>query len=241
MTRRDGPDLILAVDVKRPAEAERILDPLKGNLRYVKIGPRLFAAGGMRFVRRVIRAGFSVFLDLKLHDIPNTVAEAVDLFARNGIWALTLHASGGEEMLRAAGSAKVGAGSALMLLGVTVLTSMDQRSLDMTSPGSGLQGTILSRARLCEDCGLDGIVCSPRDLPLIVPRFTDRLVTVVPGIRDGQGVQDDQKRTASLEDALEMGADYVVIGRPIVRAPLPLEAMSAYSERLERWRGNNGY
>ncbi|HAK40565.1 MAG TPA: orotidine-5'-phosphate decarboxylase [Synergistales bacterium] len=241
MTRRDGPDLILAVDVKRPAEAERILDPLKENLRYVKIGPRLFAAGGMRFVRRVIRAGFSVFLDLKLHDIPNTVAEAVDLFARNGIWALTLHASGGEEMLRAAGSAKVGAGSALMLLGVTVLTSMDQRSLDMTSPGSGLQGTILSRARLCEDCGLDGIVCSPRDLPLVVPRFTDRLVTVVPGIRDGQGARDDQKRTASLEDALEMGADYVVIGRPIVRAPLPLEAMSEYSERLERWRGNNGY
>ena len=187
MTRRDGPDLILAVDVKRPAEAERILDPLKGNLRYVKIGPRLFAAGGMRFVRRVIRAGFSVFLDLKLHDIPNTVAEAVDLFARNGIWALTLHASGGEEMLRAAGSAKVGAGSALMLLGVTVLTSMDQRSLDMTSPGSGLQGTILSRARLCEDCGLDGIVCSPRDLPLIVPRFTDRLVTVVPGIGTVRG------------------------------------------------------
>jgi len=165
MTRKDGPGLILAVDVKRPAEAERILDLLKENLRYVKIGPRLFAAGGMQFVRRVMRAGFRVFLDLKLHDIPNTVAEAVDLFARKGIWALTLHASGGEEMLRAAVSAKAGVGSSLMLLGVTVLTSMDQISLDMISPGSALQGTILSRARLCEDCGLEGIVCSQRSSP----------------------------------------------------------------------------
>lgn len=238
--KSEGPSIILALDVKEPAEAEGLLETLGAHLRYVKIGPRLFAAGGLSFVRRVKRAGFEVFLDLKLHDIPNTISEAVDLLARSGIWALTLHASGGEDMLKAALSAKVQARSDVLLLGVTVLTSIDQLSLDRSSPGSRLRETLESRAFLCKDCGFDGIVCSPRDLSLLGNLFTEGFVSVVPGIRDGKESLDDQKRTARLEEAMDRGADFIVIGRPIIKAPSPLKAMVDFAERLERWRSLNG-
>lgn len=237
--KREGPGLILALDVKEPVEAERLLETLGAHLRHVKVGPRLFSAGGLSFVRRVMSAGFKVFLDLKLHDIPNTISEAVDLLARSGIWALTLHASGGEDMLRAALSAKDQAHSDVLLLGVTVLTSVDQRSLDKSCPGSRLRNTLESRALLCKDCGFDGIVCSPRDLPLLGKFFTEEFLRVVPGIRDGKESLDDQKRTAGLEEAMDMGADFVVIGRPIIKASSPVEAMAHFSERLERWRSIN--
>ena len=237
--KSDGPAIILAMDVRKPIEAERILETLRTHLRHVKIGPRLFSAGGMPFVRRVIRAGFEVFLDLKLHDIPNTIAETVDLLARSGIWALTLHASGGEQMLKAAVSAKQRAQSEVLLLGVTLLTSIDQPGLDRSSPGSELEETIRSRALLCRECGFDGIVCSPRDLPLLEGLIPERFLRVVPGIRDGGVSRDDQKRTAGLEEAMNMGADFVVIGRPVIQSDSPKEAMASFTERLDLWRRSN--
>ena len=237
--KKGRPGIILALDVRRPSEAERILETLGTHLRHVKIGPRLFSAGGMPFVRRVIRAGFEVFLDLKLHDIPNTIAEAVDLLARSGIWALTLHASGGEEMLKAAVLAKRGARSEVLLLGVTVLTSLDQPSLDRSSPGSKLRETIKSRALLCKECGFDGVVCSPRDLLLLDGLLPGGFLRVVPGIRDGEVSRDDQKRTAGMEEAMDMGADFVVIGRPVIRSSSPTETMARFAERLDLWRKTN--
>lgn len=232
MDRRTN-KIILAADLASPAEAETLLELLSEDLVHVKIGPRLFASGGISFVNRVIRMGFKVFLDLKLHDIPNTVSSAVDYFASQGIWALTVHSAGGAAMLQAARSANLSAGGEMMLFGVTVLTSLDSSSWDEVNPGCPLQQVLKNRAAICAACKMDGIVCSPTDLPLLAPDFGGRLKMVVPGIRDTAG-GDDQMRTASPEDALKNGADYLVVGRPIIRANSPAKALAEMIERVER-------
>ncbi len=232
------PGIILAADFGNTSEAIEVLENLKSDLLYVKIGPGLFASGGMGFVREVIESGFRVFLDLKLHDIPNTVSSAVDFFSRSGIWALTLHAAGGSGMLEAASRTNALAGGEMMLLGVTVLTSLDGEEWKKVCPGCIMTEALESRACLCKKSGLDGIVCAPSDLALLVPGFRNDLVMVVPGIRDGFP-EDDQKRTASIEEALDNGADYVVVGRPVLRAPSPKEALNELAARLERWKEGN--
>ena len=143
-------------------------------------------------------------------------------------------------MLKAAVSAKGGARSEVLLLGVTVLTSIDQRGLDRSSPGSELRQSIKCRALLCKECGFDGIVCSPRDLPLLDGLLPVGFLRVVPGIRDGQVSRDDQKRTAGIEEALDMGADFVVIGRPVIQSSSLVGAMARFAERLDLWRKTNG-
>ncbi|MDT8284029.1 MAG: orotidine-5'-phosphate decarboxylase [Thermovirgaceae bacterium] len=233
MKDRNTHKIILAADLSSPSEAEDLLDLLREDLVHVKIGPRLFASGGIPFVNRVIRMGFKVFLDLKLHDIPNTVSSAVDYFASQGIWALTIHSAGGAAMLQAARSANRFAGDEMLLFGVTVLTSLAPSSWDEVNPGCSLQEALKNRAAICSACKMDGIVCSPTDLPLLVPDFGGRLKMVVPGIRDNAG-GDDQMRTASPEDALKMGADYLVVGRPIIRANSPAKALQEMTERVER-------
>ncbi|GAB6280658.1 MAG: orotidine-5'-phosphate decarboxylase [Thermovirga sp.] len=224
--------IILAADLRTPCEAEPLLDQLGEHLVHVKIGPRLFASGGMAFVDRVIGMGFKVFLDLKLHDIPNTISSAVDFFASKGIWAITLHSSGGLSMLEAAASVNRTKGGEMMLLGVTVLTSLDSKGWNEVNPGCDMVQALKSRASLCAEAGMDGLVCSPTDLPLIAPGLGGSLKLVVPGIRDGDNL-DDQRRTASIEEALHMGADYLVIGRPILKAVSPGEALKDIITRME--------
>lgn len=236
--RGEKPGIILAADLASTSEAIRVLEDLKEDLYHVKIGPRLFASGGMDFVHEVIKKGFRVFLDLKLHDIPNTVSSAVDFFSRSGIWALTVHAAGGCSMLEAASRANARAGGEMMLLGVTILTSLDREEWQTVCPGCLMAEALESRAALCRECGIDGIVCSPSDLPILVPGFKQDLTMVVPGIRDGHP-GDDQKRTASIEDALNRGADYVVVGRPVLTAPSPGKALKDLAFRLERWEMAN--
>lgn len=235
---KKGKRIILAADLATPREAESLLDQLGEDLIYVKIGPRLFAAGGMSFIGRVAGMGFKVFLDLKLHDIPNTVSSAVDFFASKGIWALTLHSSGGLSMLEAAVSANRVRGGEMMLLGVTVLTSLDLKAWDEISPGCNMDQALKSRASICAKAEMDGLVCSPTDLSIIAPCFGGRLKLVVPGIRDGEGL-DDQRRTASPEEALNMGADYLVIGRPILKAASPERALKDIIARTEGLGGKN--
>jgi orotidine-5'-phosphate decarboxylase len=167
------------------------------SLEYVKVGPRLFALEGRRFVEGLVRDGYKVFLDLKLHDIPNTVAGAVDALAGLGLWALTLHSGGGREMLVAAANARDAAGSTMHLLGVSVLTSVDDatwKSVGGAAPwrNGGLAGPALRR------CGRGRLVCSPRELEAVRQAVGGSLLTVVPGIRPVAG-GDDQKRTASAE------------------------------------------
>ena len=208
--------LILALDVERPDEGRDLLTSLAGGLKYVKIGHQLYARGGTRFLHEVMGMGFSIFLDLKLHDIPNTILQAVDALAREGLWALTLHCAGGRRMLEEARRARDMCGSKMFLLGVTVLTSFDDASWDEVAPGCPLSSALEKRAALCRQTGMDGIVCSPLDLATVRAEGSG-LFTVVPGVRP-ESASDDQARAATPARAIEEGADYIVVGRPILRS-----------------------
>jgi orotidine-5'-phosphate decarboxylase len=230
MRKKDGAaKIIAALDLPTGEMALRFLEKMgcgtdaEGDipLEYVKVGPRLFALEGRRFVEGLVREGYKVFLDLKLHDIPNTVAGAVDALAGLGLWALTLHAGGGGEMLRAAVNARDAAESAMHLLGVSVLTSVDDATWKRIGGAGSVAEAVVLRARLCADAGVDGLVCSPRELEAVRQAVGGSLLTVVPGIRPVEG-GDDQKRTASAESAVRNGADYLVVGRPLLTAENPL-------------------
>ena len=213
---KDQTPLILALDVATPRAALEILDEAGDSLSFIKIGHQLYALGGLQFVRDIMKRGYRVFLDLKLHDIPNTILQAVDALAREGLWALTLHCAGGRRMLEEARRARDMCGSKMFLLGVTVLTSFDDASWDEVAPGCPLSSALEKRAALCRQTGMDGIVCSPLDLATVRAEGSG-LFTVVPGVRP-ESASDDQARAATPARAIEEGADYIVVGRPILRS-----------------------
>jgi len=223
--------LILALDVVRLEEGRELLASLEGELKYVKIGHQLYARGGVPFLREIGKMGFSVFLDIKLHDIPNTIFQAVDPLASEGLWALTLHCGGGRKMLEEAVRAKEKCGSKTNLLGVTVLTSFDESSWAEVAPGCPLSGALEQRAALCRETGIDGIVCSPLDLP-VVRRAGSGLFTVVPGVRPASA-DDDQARVATPQKTIANGADYIVVGRPILNAPDRICAVKQIAASIE--------
>lgn len=204
--------VIAALDLETPEEALQVASGLEGVLTHVKVGPRLFAMGGTALVE-ALSSRFEVFLDLKLCDIPNTVAMAVEALSRMGIWALTLHACGGRRMLQEARSAS---GGRTKLLGVTVLTSLDEGSFEEVCPGAKLGSTIRRRMELCAEAHLDGLVCSPLDLKLLPPACSG-MIKVTPGVR-APGEADDQARRATPFEAFSAGSDFLVIGRPLLRA-----------------------
>ncbi|MGI6251989.1 MAG: orotidine-5'-phosphate decarboxylase [Aminivibrio sp.] len=223
--------LILALDVDRTEEARELLSALRGELKYVKIGHGLYARGGLPFLREVTAMGYSVFLDIKLHDIPNTVFMAVDILASEGLWALTLHSGGGRKMLEEARRAKEGRSSKINLLGVTVLTSFDEESWEEAAPGCSMGLALERRASLCREAGMDGIVCSPLDLA-VVKAAGGELFTVVPGVRPTAS-SDDQARQAAPGEAVKNGADYLVVGRPILKASDRASAARAIAGEIE--------
>jgi orotidine-5'-phosphate decarboxylase len=200
----------------------------------VKLGLEFFTAQGPRGVEAVQAAvGLPVFLDLKLHDIPNTVAGAVRAAAGLGVAMLTLHAAGGRAMLEAAASAAAGASTRPVLLGVTVLTSLDAADLAATGVTVPLADHALELGRLSLAAGLDGLVCSAQEIARLRRAFGSGPKLVVPGIRPA-GADDDQKRTMSPAEALALGADVLVIGRPITRAGSPVAAAAAIAGQLRR-------
>ena len=224
--------LILALDVPAPDVARDFLDKLDRAAQYVKIGPRLYAMGGLPFVKEIIARGYDVFLDLKLHDIPNTVASAVEPLADAGLWALTLHTSGGYEMMARSVAMRDKVGSATMLLGITVLTSLGGELWSDAHPGCDMNEALVSRAKTAERAGLDGIVCSPIDLTLL-SGHAKNLLRVVPGIRAKRVSTEDQTRVATAADAAKAGASYIVVGRPILEAADPIAATTDILKTLE--------
>ena len=229
--------LILALDVEEVDEGRELLSGLRGALKYVKIGHQLYARGGAPFLREIQAMGYSVFLDIKLHDIPNTIFMAVGALASEGLWALTLHCGGGRAMLEEARRARERSGARLNLLGVTVLTSFDEASWAEVAPGCPLAEALEKRAALCRETGTDGIVCAPLDLP-VVRAAGAGLFTVVPGIRPAKA-DDDQVRVMTPRKAMENGADYIVVGRPIVNAPDRITAAKEIAGAIEEglaWR-----
>ena len=218
-------DLILALDVPTREEAAPILRQLRGQLRWVKIGLQMFTAYGPDYVREVAGMGFSVFLDLKLHDIPNTVAKAVESLAPLPISMLTLHCAGGGEMMRAARAAQQKHHPNLLLLGVTVLTSMDTAGLAEIGVTHAAADQVARLGRLAADSGLRGLVCSPLEVALLRGSLPAGMQLITPGIRPAsEAGGDDQKRVMTPADAARAGSTYIVVGRPILKAADPAAA-----------------
>ena len=226
-------DLILALDVPTREAAAPILRQLRGQLRWVKIGLQMFTAYGPNYVREVAGMGFQVFLDLKLHDIPNTVAKAVESLAPLPISMLTLHTAGGSEMMRAALAAQQKHNPKLLLLGVTVLTSMDSAGLAEIGVSSPSAQQVARLGRLAADSGLRGLVCSPLEVELLRKTLPADMQLITPGIRPAsEAGSDDQKRVMTPADAARAGSTYIVVGRPILQAADPAAAARAILAEL---------
>ena len=226
-------DVIIALDFPTKAETLAFLDRFPdGEKPFVKIGMELYYAEGPAVIREMKARGHKIFLDLKLHDIPNTVRRAMAVLSRLDVDMVNLHAAGASEMMRAAlegltrpdGSCKPGSGRPL-LIAVTQLTSTDAAALkNELLIDTPMAETVLSYARNAARCGLDGVVCSPLEAALVKERCGESFLTVTPGIRFAGGDAGDQKRIMTPERAGKSGCDYIVVGRPITQAPDPVEA-----------------
>ncbi|MFH1498539.1 MAG: orotidine-5'-phosphate decarboxylase [Verrucomicrobiota bacterium] len=226
-------DLILALDVPTREQAAPVLRQLRGSLSWVKIGLQMFTAYGPDYVKAVADEGFNIFLDLKLHDIPNTVAKAVESLAPLPIGMLTLHTSGGREMMQRAVEAQRATRPDLLLLGVTVLTSMDATGLGELGVAPDPAAQVTRLGKLAADSGLSGLVCSPLEVAQLRSVLPGNVQLVTPGIRPaGESGGDDQKRVMTPANAARAGSSYIVVGRPILKAPDPAAAARAIIAEL---------
>lgn len=218
------PRLIMALDVPAVSEALALVDRFEGRCDFYKIGLELFTAEGPSLVATLRARGLDVFLDLKLHDIPNTVRQAARRAAAHDVRLLTVHASGGEAMLAAAVD---GAGDRCGILGVTVLTSLEPAELAAAwgrGPWIDVRSEVLRLAGLAQEAGAHGIVCSGAELPAVVERFGTRLAPLVPGLRPTGAAVHDQARVVTPETAAAQGARYLILGRAVTEAADPLHA-----------------
>jgi len=223
--------LIVALDVASAADARRLVERLDGAAGMLKVGSQLFTAAGPDFVRELVGRGEKVFLDLKFHDIPNTVAHAVSAGCQLGVSLLDLHALGGGAMLEAGVAVLPAMGT--RLLAVTILTSHDEEGLQAIGVSGGLPDAVRRLARLALRARVDGVVASPHEVEMIRGECGPDLLIVTPGIRPGGASRDDQARHATPAAALAAGADYVVVGRPITESADPARAARAIVRELE--------
>jgi orotidine-5'-phosphate decarboxylase len=223
--------IIVALDVATAKEALRLINLLSDDVGLFKIGLQSYTAEGPALIRPISSLGSKVFLDLKLHDIPNTVAKAVEAAGKLGVRMLTVHLSGGSEMLRAAVRAR---NSEMLLLGVTVLTSSTDEILAETGIAEKTSDHVLRLARLGVASGIDGLVASPHEARMLRAEFGDKIKIVTPGIRPAGSDPGDQKRFATPREAIDFGADYLVIGRPVTGVSDPKTAVQSVVEELAR-------
>jgi orotidine-5'-phosphate decarboxylase len=228
MTPRDR--LIVALDVADAATARAMVDRLAGHVGMFKVGSQIFTAAGPDFVREVIARGEKVFLDLKFHDIPNTVAGAVSAAGQLGVSLVDVHALGGKEMLEAAVGALPAMG--IRLLAITILTSHDEKSLGSIGVGGSVADSVRRLAVLAKGAGADGVVASPQEVALVREACGTDFLIVTPGIRAAGAARGDQARTATPAAAVAAGADYIVVGRPILEAHDPAAAADAIVREL---------
>ena len=222
--------IIVALDVPTKAKALALVSSLSEAVSIYKIGLQLYTAEGPEIVRAVAATGAKVFLDLKLHDIPNTVAKAVEAAAELGVQMLTVHLSGGRQMLSAAVGAKP---PNLLLLGVTVLTSANQETLRETGVNSGIEEQVLRLAELGQQTAIDGLITSSQEVQTLRDRLGDEIKLITPGVRPNWAPANDQKRFTTPNEALKNGADYLVIGRPITGHPEPRSAVERLLSEIE--------
>lgn len=228
-----NPKIIVALDYADAKSALKLVEQLDPTLCRLKVGKELFTAEGPQFVTQLVRANFGVFLDLKFHDIPNTVAKACAAASDLGVWMLNVHASGGLEMMQAAREAVNHSESKPLLIAVTVLTSMNQAALNQIGVPVDLTQHVLNLATLTKRANLDGVVCSALEATMLRTQIGPEFCLVTPGIRPANANQDDQSRVVTPADALKNGAHYLVIGRPITQAENPLNALQAIHAECE--------
>lgn len=229
---QDSKRLIVALDFPEVASAEAMLTRLDPALCRVKVGKELFTRGGPQMVERIHKQGFEVFLDLKFHDIPNTVAGAVKAAAELGVWMVNVHAGGGGTMMRAAREA-IGSNSSTLLIAVTVLTSLGQEDLTEVGLEVDPETHVLRLAALAQKSGMDGVVCSAREISPLRAVLDKNFLLVTPGIRPASDSADDQKRTQTPAEAVRLGGDYLVIGRPITQAADPRAKLLQVIEEIQ--------
>ncbi|MDD1713463.1 MAG: orotidine-5'-phosphate decarboxylase, partial [Methanoregulaceae archaeon] len=224
--------MIVALDYARAEDALGLVARLDPGLCRLKVGKELFTTAGPTFVEGLVARGFDVFLDLKFHDIPNTVAQACKAAARLGVWMLNVHGLGGRRMLSAARESLEGLSSRPKLIAVTVLTSMGREDLQEIGIADEPQAMVLRLAKLAQSSGLDGVVCSAHEAPLLKHELGAGFCLVTPGIRLAASSQDDQVRVTTPREAVRLGADYLVIGRPITQAKEPLQVLQDINQEL---------
>jgi orotidine-5'-phosphate decarboxylase len=232
--RSDAARVIVALDFPRAADAAALCDRLDPDLCRLKVGKELFTRAGPGFVETTVARGFDVFLDLKYHDIPNTVAAACDAAADLGVWMINVHAAGGRRMMTAAAERLAARDARPLLIAVTVLTSLDAGDLAEVGIDIPPEKQVERLAALAEACGLDGVVCSPREVPLLRRERSAGFRLVTPGVRPAGSEMGDQKRVMTPGEAISAGADYLVVGRPITAAADPLASLRAIDAEVRQ-------
>ena len=225
--RNNDSKVIVALDYADAAGALELVNQLDPALCKLKVGKELFTAAGPQLIEKLIAKDFKVFLDLKFHDIPNTVAKACEAASNLGVWMLNVHASGGSAMMQAALEGVNKSNHQPYLIAVTVLTSMNQASLNEIGIEASVENQVLKLARLTQQAGLHGVVCSALEAQLLKQHLPAEFLLVTPGIRPFNVIQDDQSRVVTPSQAMHMGVSYLVIGRPITQAADPLKALEA--------------
>jgi orotidine-5'-phosphate decarboxylase len=229
---RDPKQIIVALDFPDAASTLRMLDALDPALCRVKVGKELFTRCGPDLVRQIGKAGFDIFLDLKFHDIPNTVAGAVAAAAELGVWMVNVHASGGRAMLEAARKS-LGSGGNTLLTAVTVLTSLSAEDLHSVGVSDAPEQQVLRLAMLAASCGLDGVVCSAQEIDSLRRNLPREFLLVTPGIRPAGDAAGDQKRVETPGTAIARGSSYLVIGRPITQAADPVAKLREIAQEIQ--------
>jgi orotidine-5'-phosphate decarboxylase len=230
--RDAGPRIIVALDFPQPQPALELAARLAPGQCRLKVGFELFASAGPAIVESLVTRGFDVFLDLKFHDIPNTVASACRAAAALGVWMINVHALGGRRMMAAAREAIDNASRRPLLIGVTILTSHSGQDLTEVGLSANPDAEVLRLARLGQSAGLDGVVCSAQEVPRLRREFGGGFCLVTPGIRPHGAAAGDQARTMTPAQAVAAGSDYLVIGRPITGAPDPVGILESIQKEI---------
>lgn len=224
--------IIIALDYPSAETANVLLGQLDPARCRLKVGKELFTATGPAFVSKLVQQGFDVFLDLKFHDIPNTVAKACQAAAELGVWMLNVHALGGGRMLAAAREAINSASHQPLLIAVTILTSMGSEELEQIGLAGDAKQHVKHLAHLAQAAGIDGVVCSPQEVAMLRKHMPPSFKLVTPGIRPKGAVIGDQTRIMTPAEAMTAGSDYLVIGRPITQQPDPMAALAAIEKDI---------
>jgi orotidine-5'-phosphate decarboxylase len=225
--------IIIALDYPSPEPALALAKQLDPQRCRLKIGKELFTRSGPQVVETLVAQGFDIFLDLKYHDIPNTVAKACAAAADLGVWMMNVHALGGPAMMLAAKQALGDQSDRPLLIAVTLLTSMDQSTFEQIGLQGSITDTVLRLAKLADDSGLDGVVCSAQEASQLRDQRGADFQLITPGIRPANSIQGDQHRTMTPAEAISAGSSYLVIGRPITGAEDPMAALEAIEKSLQ--------